>query len=117
MTTSKNNPANITIMVTILMKYAIPTPIVEKIIPCQRTNAGDTLPDGNARSLVRSIMASISRSQYIFSIVEPETAKNRLASKSSRIPKSNLSGYPDIRYANIPVNSSKKVCFPLINSE
>jgi hypothetical protein len=57
-----------------------------KTIPLIRTVEAETRPLGKGRPLVRSIIASISLSKYMFNTVAPETARNNERSKN---PKSN----------------------------
>ena len=74
----EKKPKKTTIIVTRSIIIPIERiPATVNTIPCFKTVEGGIRLLGIGRFFVRSIRASISRSTYIFSSVEPEIAKNR----------------------------------------
>ena len=94
--------------------------IPKKVIinPLTSTVKGETLPVGRGRSLVRSIIASMSLSMYIFRAVVPDTARKseRIKNKKSNQLKRIEDSTAVIRYENAAVYTRSMVCLALISS-
>ena len=87
-----------TIMVKKFKKIpAIRTPAITNTVPCRSTVEGGIRPLGKGRFFVRSMTASISRSMYILSMVEPETARNRETISKKSLIRFTPESYEEIR--------------------
>jgi hypothetical protein len=89
-----------------------------KIIPLINTVRGESFPVGRGRPFVRSIIASISLSIYIFNAVVPETARNseRINNKKSNQLKRTDDSTAVIKYENTAVYIRSMVCLAFISS-
>jgi hypothetical protein len=116
MMTSKNRPAKTIVPKSKSIVKDQPTPVKVRVKPRIKASLEEIFPAGRGRQQVLSIFASMSRSIYMLSTVDPLIARNKLPAIPNTLQTLNI-GQRQLIYPASPVNKSKPVWRDFISGQ